>query len=161
MKIDARTLSGIFFGWMIGIAATALAAGLEISRPDVLIGFIFLLGLERGAPTGQIVGFGTGLVIDILGYGIIGPSAGAYLLAGYCGGLLGAHYTERRIAFAIPAFPILAISADLLALGLSRTAGLEVAFDLDPLFKRTLVTAAFAPIPFLFYRPLGLGRRGG
>jgi len=65
-------------------------------RPDFLLILVMFIGISQGKVTGQLYGFGIGLVVDALGLGsFLGLSALAKTIAGFGAGLL--HKRRNRL----------------------------------------------------------------
>jgi rod shape-determining protein MreD len=106
-----------------GVASATLAPALRIGNvaPDIPLIMVVLVALRRGPDLGCLTGFGTGLLQDAAGGGLIGVQAFTKAVIGYLIGLGGTRFRERQPLVEIPGLVLLTIAE-----GLARFALLQL-----------------------------------
>ena len=106
-----------------GVASATLAPALRIGNvaPDIPLIMVVLVALRRGPELGCLAGFGTGLLQDAAGGGLIGVQALTKAVIGYLIGLGGARFQERQPLVEIPGLVLLTVAE-----GLARFALLQL-----------------------------------
>ncbi len=69
--------------------------------PDFILIILSIAAFLLGPMPGQIMGFGVGLVVDILSGGLLGMSAFTYTIVGYGVGIVGGMVYGRNILISI------------------------------------------------------------
>ncbi len=69
--------------------------------PDFILIILSIAAFLLGPMPGQIMGFGVGLIVDILSGGLLGMSAFAYTIIGYGVGIIGDIVYGRNILISI------------------------------------------------------------
>ena len=69
--------------------------------PDFILIILTIAAFLLGPMPGQIMGFGVGLIVDILSGGLLGISAFTYTIIGYGAGIVGGMIYGRNILISI------------------------------------------------------------
>jgi rod shape-determining protein MreD len=81
----------VLIGFFIYLQSSPLSQHVTLKgvSPDFLLITISLAAFLLGPNRGMVIGFLTGLIVDIIGGGLLGISAFAYTVVGYLVGLVG------------------------------------------------------------------------
>ena len=69
--------------------------------PNLLLMFTCIVGFMRGRTSGLMVGFFSGMLIDVLSGGMIGFTALIYIFVGYFNGMFYKEYTKEQMLLPI------------------------------------------------------------
>jgi len=69
--------------------------------PNLVLMFSCICGFMRGRTAGTLVGFFGGLLVDILGGGVVGFSALAFMYSGFFNGMFHKEYSKEQILLPI------------------------------------------------------------
>ncbi len=124
--VAALRVSGLVFAaalLQVGIVSSLVVLG---GAPDVLLVAIVSLGLLRGSVSGGIVGFGAGLVVDVLTLGTLGLTSLILTLAGFWAGRYGETTARSRRLSPLLAVAVITVLATVFAFVLHYLLGDEV-----------------------------------
>ncbi len=128
--------------------------------PDLILISFLLVALSLGPLAGEIVGFGVGFLLDILGGGLLGITSFTYTVLGYGTGLIGEKIYGRGILFPVI---LLFVGTILKAIILSLLASIFLKpgyfgfFSGGKIFLESVLNAGIAP--FIFMLLSGIEKR--
>lgn len=122
--------------------------------PDLILISFLLIALFIGPFGGEILGFGVGFFLDVLGGGLLGITAFTYTVLGYGTGLIGEKIYGRGILFPVLLLFIGTILKGII-LSLLATIFLEAGyfgfFKEGKIFLESVLNAVIAPFFFLIF----------
>jgi rod shape-determining protein MreD len=93
----------VLIAFFIFFQSTLFYTNLDIRgvNPDFVLIILSIAAFLLGPMPGQILGFATGLVLDIISGGLLGMTAFTFTIIGYCVGIVGGMAYGRNILISI------------------------------------------------------------
>lgn len=158
--MDSRCAVGFVVCWLLAAVVAPMPYFGTFAPPDFFLVALLMLGIERGASTGQFAGFIVGAVVDLLSSGRIGPTAAAYTVVGYLGGRAGLRFTHSRFVTLFLCVIWSVSVAEVTAYAISRIGRIPMHLNFADLVLRTISSLLVTPFMYFIRNPLGLGHRG-
>ncbi|MGF7236267.1 MAG: rod shape-determining protein MreD [Frankia sp.] len=123
---------------------------LPFGRPDLVLVLLACIALVEGPATGAVLGFGAGLLGDLLSLHVLGQLALVFCLVGYLVGMLGPEVDGSVAASLV----VIAAAAAVTTLGYAATSAIlgDPALSPHSVLPRAAGSAGYALLvaPFLF-----------